>query len=56
MTSDLPTREEVAPREPVILQVAAAAAHTAAVVFYEGNEQVWLADAVPANLIEPLLS
>lgn len=39
-------------REPVILEIAAAAAHAAGVVFYEGNERVWLADAVPACFIE----
>jgi len=43
-------------REPVILEVAAAAAHASGVVFYEGNEQVWLADGVPALFIEPLQS
>lgn len=43
-------------REPVILEVAASAAHAADVVFYEGNEQVWLADAIPARFIEPVKS
>ena len=43
-------------REPVILEIAAAAAHAAGVVFSEGNEQVWLADAVPARFIEPMRS
>jgi len=43
-------------REPVILEIAAAAAHAAGVVFYEGNEQVWLADTVPARFIEPMPS
>lgn len=41
---------------PVILEVAAAAAHAAGVVFYEGNEQVWLADMVPGRFIEPMSS
>ena len=41
-------------REPVILEVSAASAHGASVVFYQGNEQVWLADMVPARFIEPL--
>jgi putative RNA 2'-phosphotransferase len=38
-------------REPLILQVAAEEAHTAGVVFYKGNEQVWLADYVPAAFL-----
>lgn len=38
-------------REPLILAVAAAEAYTAGVVFYAGNEQVWLADYVPAAFI-----
>jgi putative RNA 2'-phosphotransferase len=41
-------------REPVILEVAAAAAYTGGVAFYQGNEQVWLADSVPARFIEPI--
>ncbi len=39
-------------REPVILEVAAAEAHTVDVIFYEGNEQVWLADEVPSRFIQ----
>ena len=38
-------------RQPVILQAAAAEAHAAGVVFYKGNEQIWLADYVPATFI-----
>ena len=38
-------------REPLILEVAAAEAHTAGVVFYAGNEQVWLADYVPTTFL-----
>ena len=38
-------------RQPVILQAAAAEAHAAGVVFYKGNEQIWLADHVPAAFI-----
>ena len=37
--------------EPVILEVAAAAAHASDVIFYEGNKQVWLADEVPSRFI-----
>lgn len=37
---------------PVILTVDAAAAASAGVAFYEGNNFVWLADSVPARFIE----
>lgn len=37
---------------PVILVVDAAAAASAGVRFYEGNDQVWLADSVPARFID----
>lgn len=36
---------------PLILKISAADAHAAGVVFYEGNSQVWLADAVPPEFI-----
>ncbi|RPJ35666.1 MAG: RNA 2'-phosphotransferase [Planctomycetaceae bacterium] len=36
---------------PVILEIRAAEAHRAGVQFYPGNEDVWLADAVPAEFI-----
>jgi len=36
---------------PVLLKVDAAAAHADGVVFYVGNEKVWLADTVPARFI-----
>lgn len=39
-------------REPVLLRVDAAQASENDVPFYEGNEKVWLADAVPAEFIE----
>ena len=38
--------------EPVILTVKAQEAHQAGVVFYEGNDKVWLADRVPPEFIE----
>lgn len=38
-------------REPLILEVAAGQAHAAGVAFYQGNDQVWLADAVPARFL-----
>lgn len=37
--------------EPVILEIRAADAHEAGVAFYEGNEQVWLADHVPERFV-----
>jgi putative RNA 2'-phosphotransferase len=36
---------------PVLFRVNAAAAHAAGVVFYEGNEKVWLSDQVPACFV-----
>jgi putative RNA 2'-phosphotransferase len=36
---------------PIILKIDAAAAHANGVVFYAGNDKVWLADAVPARFI-----
>jgi putative RNA 2'-phosphotransferase len=39
--------------QPVILVVDAAAAATAGVAFYAGNDKVWLADAVPWRFITP---
>ena len=38
-------------RRPQVLQVAAAKASQAGVLFYEGNASVWLADAVPPEFI-----
>jgi putative RNA 2'-phosphotransferase len=40
--------------EPVILRVAALRAYRAGVGFYAGNDNVWLADAVPKEFIELL--
>lgn len=39
-------------RTPVILRVRAGEAHAAGTPFYRGNDQVWLADAVPATFVE----
>ncbi len=39
--------------QPAILVVDAAAAATAGIPFYVGNERVWLADAVPWRFIAP---
>jgi putative RNA 2'-phosphotransferase len=38
-------------RTPVILRIDAAAAARAGVVFYAGNEKVWLADRIPPEFI-----
>ncbi|MBN1680664.1 MAG: RNA 2'-phosphotransferase [Anaerolineae bacterium] len=38
--------------DPVILTILAAEAHRAGVAFYEGNDDVWLADAVPPEFIQ----
>jgi putative RNA 2'-phosphotransferase len=40
--------------QPVILRISAQQASGSGVPFYPGNEQVWLADHVPAEYIEGL--
>lgn len=40
-------------RPPVVLQVSAEQAARDGVTFYVGNEQVWLADFVPARYLTP---
>ncbi len=55
LSVDRETAQQVGRRRapaPVILQVASAAAHDAGVVFYAGNDKVWLADSVPAEFLE----
>jgi putative RNA 2'-phosphotransferase len=37
--------------DPVILEVRAAEAHRAGVAFFVGNDDVWLAEAIPAQFI-----
>lgn len=39
-------------KQPVILTVEAAAAYRDGVAFYEGNEQVWLADVIPSKFVQ----
>lgn len=39
-------------KEPVLLRVRSLEASAKGVAFYEGNEKVWLADAIPAEFIE----
>lgn len=38
-------------RQPVVLSVDAAAAARAGVRFYEGNDDIWLSDAIPARFV-----
>jgi len=40
-------------RQPVLLVIHAADAAAAGVAFYRGNENTWLADAIPPEFIEP---
>ena len=53
----LTTSESIATRvgarrgQAVLLEVDAAAAHAAGVVFYQANESFWLADSVPARFL-----
>lgn len=58
LSIDIDTAKRVGGRKaraPVILRVRAGAAHTAGTPFYRGNDQVWLADAVPAAFVEVMV-
>ena len=55
LSTAVETAEQVGRRKsatPVVLRVAAAEAAVAGVVFYRGNDHVWLADAVPGRFLE----
>lgn len=55
LSVDVPTALQVGRRHdsrPVILKVFAEKAWAAGVRFYQGNDQVWLADAVPVGYLE----
>jgi putative RNA 2'-phosphotransferase len=55
LSTNVATAMEVGRRktaEPVVLRIHASQAACEGVCFYEGNEQVWLADNVPAKFIE----
>ncbi len=55
LSTDEATAIEVGKRkakEPVLLRVRALEAFETGVLFYEGNEKVWLADTVPSQFIE----
>ena len=54
LSVDRATAEEVGrrkAREPAILHVDAGSAHADGVVFYAGNEKVWLSDRVPPRYL-----
>lgn len=55
LSVDIPTAVEVGKRRdarPVLLIIDAAKAYADGVAFYEGNDKVWLADAVPPQYIK----
>jgi len=54
LTSDRGLAERVGARRgtPVLLEVAAGAAHRDGIRFYRANESFWLADAVPARYLK----
>jgi putative RNA 2'-phosphotransferase len=57
LSADVDTAVQVGSRKaasPVVLQVDAAGAADAGVVFYRGNDHVWLADGVPERFLAPL--
>ena len=57
LSVDTATADQVGKRKakkPVILEVRADEAYRASVLFYRGNEQVWLADSIPAAFIDGL--
>ncbi len=54
LSTDEATAREVGARKtarPVILNIDAAAAHASGVLFYEGNDSVWLADEIPPEFV-----
>lgn len=54
LSADIPTALEVGRRRdahPALLVVDTAAAKAAGICFYEGNEQVWLADRIPPEYL-----
>jgi putative RNA 2'-phosphotransferase len=57
LSVDVAMAEQVGGRkaeQPIILVVRAREAHAGGIVFYRGNDAVWLADHVPAQHIEKL--
>jgi putative RNA 2'-phosphotransferase len=56
LSTDTATADQVGKRkagEPVILSVRADEAYRAGVPFYRGNDQVWLADMIGPDFIDP---
>jgi putative RNA 2'-phosphotransferase len=54
LSADVETAQQVGSRkagQPVLLQIQAQAAYQQGILFYRGNELVWLADTVPAKYI-----
>lgn len=57
LSTDIETATSVGSRRdnnPVILEIDAASANAKGVVFYKGNDKVWLADAVPPRYIKQI--
>jgi len=55
LSTDIPTALQVGARkarQPVVLCIDAARAHRCGVLFYRGNESVWLADHIPSEFID----
>lgn len=58
LSADKETARQVGDRKvssverPVLLEVRATAAHSANILFYRGNDLVWLADQVPPEFID----
>jgi putative RNA 2'-phosphotransferase len=55
LSTDIPTAKQVASRrkgEQVVLKIAAQKAHIAGIKFYQEDNDIWLADHIPAQFIE----
>ncbi|PYY25816.1 putative RNA 2'-phosphotransferase [Paenibacillus illinoisensis] len=55
LSADMNTAEQVGRRrddQPVILKINAALAAKEGILFYHGNENIWLADHIPARYID----
>ncbi|MBN1565542.1 MAG: RNA 2'-phosphotransferase [Anaerolineae bacterium] len=55
LSTDQATAQMVGARhdsQPIILEIQALAAHRAGIAFYAGNEDVWLAEDIPADFIK----
>ena len=55
LSADIDTARQVGQRrdnQPVILRVQAEQAAREGILFYHGNDNIWLADVVPARYIE----